>query len=331
MKLRQALTRYSMTVPGAGHERAGHSQALAAPRNDGGGPLLDPEMLRQARPSTGAEEPGGMGVIHDQVRSPLLRQVRVPVQGRDVPVHAEEGLGDQEGSAAGMGSRESGSHRLQIPVGMDDLPRPAQTNSVDDAGVVETVRHHPVPGAHEGGKETHVGLVAAGEHQGGFGPLEPGQLLFQQPVVRRVSPQQPGGGCRDGTRLGLVLQTLDQERPQPRIAGQVQVVVGTEIHGLGGRVLEGPVEPGRADPLKTELQFTTESSHGVPASMSCKLLEMPQPVKNSAGTRNSHHLSSDSGVSYNGRKRWRRTQVAKGEVCKTSIHRFESGRRLQLL
>ena len=25
---------------------------------------------------------------------------------------------------------------------------------------------------------------------------------------------------------------------------------------------------------------------------------------------------------------WRRTQVAKGEVCKTSIHRFESGRRL---
>ena len=65
--------------------------------------------------------------------------------------------------------------------------------------------------------------------------------------------------------------------------------------------------------------------------MSCKLLEMPQPVKNSAGTRRFDHLSSDSGVSYNGRKRWRRTQVAKGEVCKTSIHRFESGRRLQIL
>src|SRR4029450_13473790 len=27
------------------------------------------------------------------------------------------------------------------------------------------------------------------------------------------------------------------------------------------------------------------------------------------------------------RTRWRRTQVAKGEVCKTSLHRFESGRR----
>ena len=64
--------------------------------------------------------------------------------------------------------------------------------------------------------------------------------------------------------------------------------------------------------------------------MSCKLLEMPQPVKNCPGTPQFIHLSSNYGVFYNGRKRWRRTQVAKGEVCKTSIHRFESGRRLQL-
>ena len=138
-------------------------------------------------------------------------------------------------------------------------------------------------------------------------------------------------GAETGTGRGLVLQALDQERPQPGIAGQVQVVVGAEVHGLSGRVLEGPVEPGRADSLETALQFPPESSHGVPARMSRKLLEMPQPVKKSTGTPHFNHLSSDSGVSYNGRYRWRRTQVAKGEVCKTSIHRFESGRRLHVL
>ena len=62
--------------------------------------------------------------------------------------------------------------------------------------------------------------------------------------------------------------------------------------------------------------------------MRYKLLEMPKPVKNPAGSRHPGHLSSNSGVTYNGRYWWRRTQVAKGEVCKTSIHRFESGRRL---
>ena len=65
--------------------------------------------------------------------------------------------------------------------------------------------------------------------------------------------------------------------------------------------------------------------------MSYKLLEMPKPVKNRAGSLHPGHLSSNSGVTYNGRYRWRRTQVAKGEVCKTSIHRFESGRRLHAL
>ena len=65
--------------------------------------------------------------------------------------------------------------------------------------------------------------------------------------------------------------------------------------------------------------------------MGYKLLEMPKPVKNSAASRHLDHLSSNSGVPYNGRNRWRRTQVAKGEVCKTSIHRFESGRRLHAL
>ena len=34
------------------------------------------------------------------------------------------------------------------------------------------------------------------------------------------------------------------------------------------------------------------------------------------------------GASIDGR--WRRTQVVKGEVCKTSIQRFESARRLQI-
>ncbi len=42
-----------------------------------------------------------------------------------------------------------------------------------------------------------------------------------------------------------------------------------------------------------------------------------------------HCLSLGVGLIYNG-PQWRRTQVAKGEVCKTSIHRFESGRRLHL-
>ena len=65
--------------------------------------------------------------------------------------------------------------------------------------------------------------------------------------------------------------------------------------------------------------------------MGYKLLEIPQPVKNPSGSRHLVDLSSNSGVSYNGRNRWRRTQVAKGEVCKTSIHRFESGRRLHAL
>ena len=65
--------------------------------------------------------------------------------------------------------------------------------------------------------------------------------------------------------------------------------------------------------------------------MNCKLLEMSKPVKNRAASRHPGHLSSNSTVTYNGRYRWRRTQVAKGEVCKTSIHRFESGRRLQVL
>ena len=192
-------------------------------------PFLDSEMLRQTRPSPGAEEPGGMGVIHDQIGSPRFRQVGVLVQWCDVSIHAEEGLGDQKGPATRMGSRESGSHRLQIPVAMNDSPRPAQTQTVDDAGMVEPVRNHSVPGTDECGQETQVGLITAGEDEGGFGSLEAGQLVLQAVVVPRASPQQPGGGGGDGTGPGLLLQALDQERPQPGVAGQIKVVVGAEV------------------------------------------------------------------------------------------------------
>jgi hypothetical protein len=56
----------------------------------------------------------------------------------------------------------------------------------------------------------------------------------------------------------------------------------------------------------------------------------PSDVNGSAKMRLRMGLAELPGVEYNLFLKWRRTQVAKGEVCKTFMLRFESARRLQI-
>ena len=196
---------------------------------------VQPEVIHRAG-ATRAEHAGGVRVVdhHDGVAP--LGDVHEVGERRDVGVHREDAVRDQELAAARL------RRFRQEPLGIGGIPvlehldlRFRQTGSVDDRRVVQTVAHDHVVGSEDRGDRPGVRREAGLEEQRCVRVLERREPFLQVEMHLHLSSDGPDGAGSGAEPLGRLLGGP----VHPRVVRQTEVVVRREVDDLA------PVE-GRA-------------------------------------------------------------------------------------
>ena len=115
-------------------------------------------------------------------------------QGRDVAVHREHAVGDQELTAAGpCGLGQRHVRRADVLVREDLDLRAREPRAVDDRRVVQLIADDHVLLAQDRSDRAGVRHEAGLEHQGGIGMLEVGEAALQLLVHRHRAGDRSDG------------------------------------------------------------------------------------------------------------------------------------------
>ena len=185
-----------------------------------------------------AEHARGVGVVHHDRRPELLGRGDDLRQRRDVAVHAEDAVRDDEdqavrrparvGAALLAGLAQQLAQGRGVLVREDDARRLAHPHAVDDRGVVERVGDDQVVLAGHDRDDAGVGGEARLEGQHRLGVLELGQLGLEPLVDRHVAgdrPDRAGAGPE-------VARRRDRRFLELGVRGEAQVVVRGEVDQL---------------------------------------------------------------------------------------------------
>ncbi|MNX87941.1 hypothetical protein D3C86_1198950 [compost metagenome] len=175
------------------------------------------------------EDARRVGVIDHDDGLVLLGDLDDVRQRRDVPVHREDAVGDDQGAAVvALDLVEHPAQVRHVLVLEDGDLGAAQAAAVDDARVVELVGDDHVLLAEHRRDRPRVGREARLEDQGGFGVLEGRDLGLELHVLAH--------GARDGAdRARTCAELVDGlvgRLHEPGVGRQAQVVVGAEVDDL---------------------------------------------------------------------------------------------------
>jgi hypothetical protein len=194
--------------------------------------IADSEELGRAR-SGRAQDAGGMGVVHHHQCVVLLGHRAQVTEGRDVAVHREHAVGDDEDAArtGGPRGRQLSVEVPQVAVRVAEPLRLRQPDAVDDRRVVQLVRDHGILVAEERLEDSAVGVEAGREEDRVLGPEPFGDLRLEgtmldvrpadEPHARHPEPVGVEGrvcGCDHGGRRR-----------------EAQIVVRAEVQETRGR------------------------------------------------------------------------------------------------
>ena len=179
-------------------------------------------------PSTvAAQHARGVGVIDEDGRADRLGRLDDGRQGRDVAVHREHAVGDDEdqpirlaGALATVLDRlvQDRLERLDVGVREDLARRLRQAHAVDDRGVVESVADDQVGLAGDGRDDAGVGREAGLEGEDGWRALELGELGLERLVHRHRPGDRPDGARPDAE----FADGSERRLAQPWMVGQAR-------------------------------------------------------------------------------------------------------------
>ena len=193
-----------------------------------------------------AHEAYGVGVVHHDQRVVLVSEVADALQVRDIPVHGEHAVGGDELDPAALSLLQLGVEVVHIVVLIAEPLGLAETDAVDDGGVVELVGDDGVLGPQDGLEEAAVGVEAGGVEDGVLHAHEPGDPRFQLLVDVLGAADEPDGGEAEAPLVVGGLGGGDEVR----VVGEAQVVVGAHVHhALSQRGVDAALLGGHDDPL----------------------------------------------------------------------------------
>jgi len=181
---------------------------------------MQPEVIDDAAPAT-AQHPLAVRVIDHQQDAQRLRDLGQGGQRRDVAVHAEHAIGDDQAAAIPRRRRDLLAQIVRIGVAKAHDLRARQAAAIDDAGVVQLVGKDHVAFAHQRGNGRQVRGEAALESDRGLGAFELGQPSFQL----QVQVHRPGDGAHRGRPDAIAVHRLFGGFDQPGMVRQAEVVV----------------------------------------------------------------------------------------------------------
>ena len=210
-------------VGAAADESAEGAQGLAPGGHEDVDAVVDAKVFGGS-PARGAQDAGGVGVVHHQDGVVGACEFDQVGQGREVSVHAEEAVGDDQTPAETGFAGEQVAEVVDVAVAVDVGHRAGEPAGVNDAAVVEPVTEDGVLSADKGGDCAQVGHVAGGKDEGRPGAEETGEAGFKVAVGGHAARDEAGGGGAqaagaEGGGGGVF---------EHGMVGQTQVVVRTE-------------------------------------------------------------------------------------------------------
>ena len=161
-----------------------------------------------APPPSAPEHAGGVRLVDDEDRIVASGAGDEARQGREIAVHAEDGLAHDQPAAAG-GGRQELVEMVEVEMAVDLGGRTRKPAAIDDRRVVEGITEDEILGPGEGGEDTEVGEIAGTVEERALLALERG----------RGAPPAPRGGAssrRAGARRSRSRRRCGRPRPRPR-------------------------------------------------------------------------------------------------------------------
>lgn len=183
-----------------------------------------------------------MRVINHHQRTVLIRQVADLLQRRQVAIHGEHPIGDDDGpTCTGAVVQLRGGLQLllqvsHVPVGVAEAGCLGQADAVNNRGVVQRIGNDGVLGPKQGFEHSPVGVEAAGEQDGVIGAQKGRQPLLQLQVDILRAANEAHRGHSETSLVQGPLGGCDD----PFIIGQPQVVVRAEVQHLARLIPQGP-------------------------------------------------------------------------------------------
>mmetsp|Transcript_64028 Transcript_64028/g.165306 ORF Transcript_64028/g.165306 Transcript_64028/m.165306 type:complete len:265 (-) Transcript_64028:15-809(-) len=178
-----------------------------------------------------------MALVHEDLGIVLLREVADFLERRDVAIHREDAVCDDHSvpraflHAVLQLFLEVGHVHVVVPIALCL----AETDAVDDRGVIQRIGDHGILGPEDGLEDAGVGIEAAGEEDGVLCAVElaDGSLEILVDVLRAADEA-------DRTQTKAVAsERLLARLDQGRVARQTQVVVGAKVQHRPLPVLNG--------------------------------------------------------------------------------------------
>ena len=227
------------------------------------------------------EHAARMGVIdhHDGAR--LLGDLAERFHRPEIPVHAEHAVGDEQFPLRRREPPQDLPRRADVAVREHLDRRPAQAAAVDDAGVVQLVRHDDVFAGQDRRDRAGVGCEPALEDHRRLGLLELGEPALELLVqVHRPRDRTDRAGADP-----VALDRLERALLQLRVCRQAEVVVGREVDDApavdvgprGLRAVEDPDVEGGAL-VAQRLEFHAEVVQGIERHLCEYSVEPSSPV-----------------------------------------------------
>ncbi len=185
----------------AGHVASGRAaQRLAEGAGVDVHTVGHPRVLRGSGPG-GTHKADGVGIVHHHQGVVLLGEVADGFQRRQVAVHGEHTVGDDDPAPGILRLNEPGLELRHVLVGVAEPLGLAEPDAVDDGGVVESVGDDGVLGAEEGFEDAAVGIKATREQDGVLCAEEPGNPGFQFQVQVLGAADEADAGHAEATRV----------------------------------------------------------------------------------------------------------------------------------
>ena len=136
------------------------------------------EIFRRAAAGV-SDDAHGVRVVHDEAGVVFPFQLQKLRQRRDIAVHGENAVGDDEPLAIAGRLRQFPREVLHVAMAVDDGPRFGNTAAIHDAGVVQRVGKDHVALVRQCIKDAQVRHVAGIENHRVLLVLESGDFFFQ--------------------------------------------------------------------------------------------------------------------------------------------------------
>ena len=166
-----------------------------------------------------------MGVVNDEGCLLLATEPGKRLQRRDIAVHAEDSIGGEQGSRAGIRIKLA-TRTVDIGMHIATQTRSGEPRTIDQADMIELVLDADRARVEQRLHESEIGHVAGRKQHRAVAPAPAGEFAFEPGMVLAMAAEQMRGRGADAPLPCGNDHRLDHRR----MLGEAEIVVTGKVH-----------------------------------------------------------------------------------------------------